>query len=278
MTRRFRFQPLVILGVIVVTLVSLTPIIWVVLTSLKTRNEIYSFPPTFLPASFNLENFINILVNSSYGRYAVNSLIVGFVATFMVMMLAILSSYAYSKFFNFKGKNSMMIFIIIARMVPEIAIVIPLFLMMQSARLYDTLWSVILPLTALAYPMATWLLKTFFDDVPISLIEAARIDGASTLGILFRIVLPISGPALASTFTITFLTVWNSFLIPQVFTKTVHSKTLTVGIAELANSEFGVNWGGLSAIAVVTVLPVFIIGFFAQKYLTAGLTAGAEKG
>jgi multiple sugar transport system permease protein len=259
-------------------LYTLLPIVWVVLTSLKAEGEIIAFPPHAFPQPLTLDNYHRMLFETDYRYYARNSLIVGVGGTLLVMVLSIASGYAYSKFFNYRAKNPMMIFIIIARMVPEIAVIIPLYFLMQTYNLYDSKLGLIFMLSAMAFPLATWLLKTFFDDVPVSIAEAAIIDGCSSIGVLIRVILPISWPAIASTVTITFLTVWNSFLIPLVFTKSVGSKTLPVAISELAYGEYGVNWGGLSATAIITIIPVFLIGLFAQKYLTAGLTAGAEKG
>ncbi len=258
-------------------LYTLLPILWVLLTSLKTESEIVSFPPRIFPDHVTFDNYARMF-ETDYRYYARNSLIVGVAGTALVMILSVASGYSYSKFFAYKAKNAMMIFIIIARMVPEIAVIIPLYFLMQTYDLYDSKTGLILMLAAMAFPLATWLLKTFFDDVPVSITEAATIDGCSSMGVLVRVILPISWPAIASTVTITFLTIWNSFLIPLVFTKSIESKTLPVAISEIAYGEYGVNWGGLSAIAIITIVPVFLIGLFAQKYLTAGLTAGAEKG
>ncbi len=262
---------------IAVALVTLLPILWTVLTSFKTEQEILANPTQAFPQMWTLENYSYMLSGTNYRYYAINSLFVASISTALVMFLSISSAFAYSKFHLFRAKNPLIGLVLIARMVPEIAIVIPLFLLIQSIGLYDNRLGLIIVETALAYPLATWLLKTFFDDVPEAIIEAAKIDGCSSAGILAKIILPVSLPALASTFTITFLTAWNSFLIPLVFSKTVNSKTLSVAISEMAYGEYGVNWGGLSAIAIITVLPVFALGLFAQKYLTSGLTAGIEK-
>ncbi|HEY9595305.1 MAG TPA: carbohydrate ABC transporter permease, partial [Spirochaetia bacterium] len=148
----------------------------------------------------------------------------------------------------------------------------------QRLGLFDTKIGLILIISAMAYPLATWLLKSFFDSLPASLYDAAKIDGCKSFVILRRIVLPISGPSIASTLIITFLTVWNSFLIPLTFAKTPAVKTFPVAVAELAYGEYGVNWGSLSAVSIVAIIPVFLLGLFAQKYVVAGLTAGSEKG
>lgn len=260
-----------------VTMIALLPVIWVFLTSFKTRNEVYSFPPVLLPASFDLQNYIEMLHGTKYGYFTINSIIVGVSATCLVMLLAMLSAYGYSKFFSFVGQRSALLGVLIARMVPEVAIVVPLYLVVQKVDLYDTKVALIIIYSAIAYPLATWLLKTFFDDIPKSIVEAARIDGCKSLEILYRVILPIAKPALASAITITFLTVWNPFLIALVFSGTINSKTLPVAISEVSHAEYGVEWGHLSALSMITILPVFLIGLFAQKHLTSGLTAGALK-
>lgn len=265
-------------AIVLIFLYTVLPIIWIVLTSFKTQQEIFSNSLNILPLQPTLENYRNIMVKSIYGRYFINSIVISIAATGVVLVCAILSGYSFSSAFTFQGKNSFMILIIIARMIPEIAIIIPMYFFIQKLGLFDTKTGIVLMISAMAYPLATWLIKSFFDDIPQSLYDAAKIDGCRSAQILVKIVLPISGPSLSSTLIITFLTVWNSFLIPLTFAKTAQSKTFPVAISELAYGEFGVSWGNLSALSVIAVIPMFILGIFAQKYIIAGLTGGAEKG
>jgi multiple sugar transport system permease protein len=276
--RLVRKQILIYLAALGIVLYSVLPITWLVSTSFKSQAEILQGARTFLPSTWTLTNYTDVLLKSEYGLYFVNSLVVTLAATSIVMVCAILSGYSFSGMFRYPEKNAIMIVIILARMVPEIAIVIPMYFYLQWAGLYDTRAGIALVIAALAYPLATWLMKSFFDDIPESLYEAAKLDGCNSWDILRRIVLPISGPSISSTLIITFLTVWNSFLIPLTFAKTARSKTFPVAISELAFGEFGVSWGTLSALSVMAVIPMFLIGVFAQKYIVAGLTSGAEKG
>lgn len=271
-------QTIIYIIAIIVFLYTVLPILWIVLTSFKTQNEILMGKGYILPQDWTLENYKDIILKSVYGKYFLNSFIVTIGATALVMVTAILSGYSLSNAFNYKTKNGFMIFIIIARMVPDIAIIIPMYFYIQKLGLFDTKTGITLMISAMAYPLATWLLKSFFDDIPPSLYDAAKIDGCTTWQTLRRIVLPISGPSISSTLIITFLTVWNSFLIPLTFAKTASAKTFPVAISELAYSEFGVSWGNLSALSVLAVIPMFLLGIFAQKYIIAGLTSGAVKG
>lgn len=263
---------------VIILLYTILPIIWIVLTSFKSQGEIFSNTLHILPAKPTLENYKEVFQKSAYGKYFINSIIITVSATFIVMLFAVLSGYGFSSAFTYRGKNSLMVVIIIARMIPEIAIIIPMYFFIQKLGLFDTKTGITLMISATAYPLATWLIKSFFDNIPHSLYDAAKIDGCKSSQILLKIVLPISGPALSSTLIITFLTVWNSFLIPLTFAKTTRAKTFPVSISELAFGEFGVNWGNLSALSVIAIIPMFIIGIFAQKYIVAGLTGGAEKG
>lgn len=269
-------QIFIYLAAAFIFLYTVLPILWLFRTSFKTQNEIYS--NNILPQSWTLSNYGDILLKSQYSQYFLNSMIVTFAATLIVMFCAILSGYSFSSAFQYKGKNGFMVFIIIARMVPEIAVIIPMYFMIQKLGLYDTKTGIVIMISAMAYPLAAWLMKSFFDDIPASLYEAAKLDGCNSWAILRKIVLPISGPAISSTLIITFLTVWNSFLIPLTFAKSTNAKTFPVAISELAYGEFGVSWGNLSALCILAVIPMFLLGIFAQKYIIAGLTGGAEKG
>ncbi len=263
---------------VMILLYTVLPIIWVVLTSFKTQGEIFANSMQILPTKPTLDNYREVFLKSVYGRYFINSILITLSSTTLVMFAATLSGYSFSSAFCYNRKNSLMVLIIIARMIPEIAIIIPMYFFIQKLGMFDTKTGITLMISAMAYPLATWLIKSFFDDIPHSLYDAAKIDGCKSNQILTKIVLPISGPSLSSTLIITFLTVWNSFLIPLTYAKTARAKTFPVAISELAFGEYGVSWGSLSALSVIAVIPMFILGVFAQKYIISGLTGGAEKG
>jgi ABC-type glycerol-3-phosphate transport system permease component len=278
MKKKKTFVFFIYISAVLLALYTILPISWLLITSFKTRNEIYSYPPTLFPKNITIENYTSLFQNTHYDRYFFNSIIISITAAGLITLFAVLSAYAYSNTFTYRFKKGLMVFIIIARMIPEIAIIIPLYFMINKVGLFDTKTGVILMISAMAYPLAVWLLKSFFDDIPTSLYDAAKIDGCGDFSVLKNIVLPISGPSLSSTIIITFLTVWNSFLIPLTFTKSLASKTFPLAISELAYGEHGVNWGNMASISVLAVIPMFLLGIFTQRYIIAGLTYGAEKG
>jgi len=262
--------------IMVLCIVVLIPILWIIMTSFKNQSEIYTFPPTLLPKGLRYQNYLEIFSRTDYGLFAINSVIVSSVATLFTMVIAIFSAYGYSRF-KFPASSPFLLLILITRMIPPIAAVIPLYLMVQRLGIYDTKINLVLLYSVIALPLAIWMLKISFDDIPRSLEDAARIDGCSNLGILIRVILPLVAPALASTTIITFLTVWNEFLFPLIFTSSSTSKTLPVAIAQLTHAEYGINWGHLCAMAMVIVLPALVIALSVQKYVVSGLMAGASK-
>ncbi len=274
---RSRSAILFVIG-IAVAAVTLLPVLWLVFTSFKTHDEIFGSTPTFIPRTFSMDHYARVLFDPDYSSYIWNSIIVSALTTLVVMIASILSGYGYSKFFRFKGQGALLLFVLISRMLPPIAIVVPLYEGFAEFGLLDTKTGLVLISSAIALPLGTWMLKTFFDDIPESVFEAATIDGCNAMGVLWYIILPLSKSAIASTVTITFLTAWNLFLIPLIFGKSLASKTLPVAISDLAFGEYGTHWGDLAALSVIMVIPIALIGLFGQRYLTTGLTAGAEKG
>lgn len=263
---------------LVVTVITLMPVVWLIFTSFKDHDEIFAATPTFIPHSFTTIQYVNLFINGEYSQYIWNSIVITTITTVVVLLLGILSAYGYSKFFRFRGKNTLFLFVLISRMLPPIAIVVPLYVVFAEFGLLNTRLGLVFINSAIALPLAIWMLTTFFDDIPKSLFDAARIDGCNSFGVLWYVIIPLSRSAIASTVTITFLTAWNLFLIPLIFGKSDTTQLLPVAISKLAYGEYGTAWGGLAALSVAMIVPVALIGLFGQRYLASGLTAGAEKG
>ncbi len=259
-----------------VCLMTLLPIVWTFLTSLETREEVYGFPPTVLPGGFHYQNYLEIFGVSQYQAFALNSLLVTLVATLATMILASMAAYAFSTV-TFRGNSFLMLLVLITRMVPGIALVIPLYILAQRLELYDTRGNLILLYVVTTLPLAIWLLKTSFDAVPQALLDAARIDGCTEARILYRIFLPTAAPGMATTLVITFLTNWNEFLLAQVFTSSPASKTLPVAVGELTGAEYGIHWGNLTALGMVLIVPTLLLAIWVQRYVVAGLISGSVK-
>jgi multiple sugar transport system permease protein len=263
-------------GVIVAWLVAGGPILWTLFTSFKTQKEVFTFPPPILPESLQPLNYVQIFSASEYQLFAWNSVVVAVVATIVTMVIATLAAYGFSAF-RFRGNSSLMTFILITRMIPGIAFVVPLYLVVQWAGLYDTRTNLVLIYTATALPLAVWLLKISFDTVPRSLIEAAHIDGCGTFKVLGIVILPVAAPGVMTTVLITFLTHWNEFFFAQIFTSGPDSKTLPVAVGELTGAEYGIHWGNLCALGMAIIIPVLLVAIAAQRYVVSGLTAGSVK-
>lgn len=263
---------------LLITFVMILPIIWLIFTSFKTDGEIFGATPTFFPRTFTLENYQAIFSNLRFVQYGINSIAVSVISTAVVIGLAIPAGYGYSKFFSFRYKATALVGVLVGRMLPPIAIVIPLYMMFSKINLLNTLTGLIVINVAIALPLAIWMFVVFFDSIPASLMDAARVDGCSKLGVLWHVILPLSKTITASVMTITFLTTWNLFIIPLIFSSSAEAKTLPVAISELAFGEYGTAWGRLAALSTIMLIPVILIAIWAQRYLTSGLTAGAEKG
>lgn len=264
------------MGVIVAWLVAGVPILWTLFTSLKTQEEVFTFPPSILPRGIQLLNFVKIFSASEYQLFAGNSMVVGITATVFTMSIAILAAYGFSVF-RFRGNSSLLLFILVTRMIPGIAFVVPLYLAVQWAGLYDTRLNLVIIYTATALPLAVWLLKITFDAVPQAMLDSARIDGCGNLRMLWAMILPVSKPGVMTTLIITFLTHWNEFFFAQVFTSGPDSKTLPVAVGELTMAEYGIHWGNLCALGMAIIVPVLLLAIVAQRYVVAGLTAGSTK-
>lgn len=259
-----------------ICLIALLPVLWTLLTSFETQEEVYRFPPTLFPGGFHYQNYVEIFGTSQYRVFALNSIIVASTATLITMTLASLAAYAFSTV-AFRGNFSLMLVVLITRMVPGIALVIPLYILAQRLEVYDTRGNLILLYVVTTLPLAIWLLKTSFDAVPQSLLEAARIDGCTEVRILYRIFLPAAAPGLVTTLIITFLTNWNEFLLAQIFTASPASKTLPVAVGELTGAEYGIHWGNLTALGMVLILPTLLLAVWVQRYVVEGLITGSVK-
>lgn len=263
-------------GVAGICVLALLPILWTFFTSFMTQEEVYRFPPTLVPGGIHYQNYFEIFRTSQYRLFTLNSVAVAITATLITMICGGLAAYAFSTV-AFRGNFTLMLVVLITRMVPGIALVIPLYMAAQWLGVYDTRANLIVLYVATTLPLAIWLLKTAFDGVPQSLLEAARIDGCTEVRILYRIFLPAAAPGLVTTLIITFLTNWNELLLAQIFTSTPASKTLPVAVAELTGAEYGIHWGNLTALGMFLILPTLLLAVWVQRYVVEGLITGSVK-
>jgi len=252
----------------------LMPIVLIFLTSIKTRVDALAFPPVWLFTP-TFDNFLEIFELHDFGLYFRNSLVISSVSTLLSMVLGVPTAYTLARH-KFRGQQHVAFWILSIRMTPAIAAVIPIFIMLRTVKLLDNQLGLILVYSVLLnLPFVVWMMRGFFEDLPIELEESAMVDGCSRLGAFARIALVLASPGLASTAILTFLFAWNEFVFALILTAT-GARTMPVAV-QLFMRETGILWGQMTAAAVVMMIPVIILTFFIQRYLVRGLTLGAIK-
>ena len=254
--------------------VMIIPMIWMVITSFETLNETRHFPPILIPSSIQWQNYTEVLQRAPFARWFANTLVVTVVVVAGNLLFCSLAGYAFARI-KFFGRDVVFILVLATLMIPFQVIMIPTFLIVRKLGLIDTLGALIVPNLAGAFGI--FLLRQFFRSLPIELEEAARIDGASRLGVLFKIVLPLSGPVLATVAVITFLWTWNDFLWPLVTIYNPDNMTLQLGLTTFQGAH-QTNTHLLMAANVMSVIPVLLLFFVAQRFFIRGIATSGLKG
>lgn len=260
------------------------PVAWLVISSVSTRAELLSTPIHWIPQQPTLQNYINVLfpsegtseVAKTFRITLRNSLLVASSVTIIALFFGSLASYALVRL-RFPFQRSMLIGILGTRMIPEISLVIPLYLFATRFGLFNSPSILIITYLSFALPFAIWLMAAFFDTIPVELEDAARIDGCSRLETLWKIIMPISAPGLVSTGLFVFLTAWDEFFFALILTSTVSAKTVPVAIAEFTG-RYVVDVSGMMTGGVLAAIPPVLLSLIFQRYIVSGLTAGAVKG
>lgn len=254
----------------------LAPIVWLLITSFKTEDEIVSTTMTYYPHNPTVNNYIDIWNQSGLLNLMTNSLITTVYTVVMCVVVGTLASYSFSQY-KFPGKQGLMVFYLVVRMFPAVLMIIPLFLIMRFFGLLDTSLGLAIAYTSFLMPLFIWMMKGFFDAVPVELEKAARIDGCTRIGALVRVVMPIVRNGLAATAIFVAIAAWNEYMFALMLTTSSGSRTWPVGL-QLMIGEFQLPWGLLAAGGVVSIIPVFILFALVQRTMVRGLTAGAVKG
>ncbi len=260
------------------------PIVWLFSASISTQVELFAVPPHWIPLHPTFQNYLDILfpnlaasaVPRTFAVSLLNSLKIASAVTLICLVLGSITAYALVRI-TFKFNNPIQIGILGTRMIPEVSLIIPLFIFASNLQLINKPSILIIAYMSFALPYAIWMMAAFFQSVPIELEEAARLDGCSRLGILWRVVMPISSPGLISTAMFVFLVAWDEFFYALIFTSTLASKTVPVAIAEFVG-RYAVNINGMMAGGIIAALPPVLLGLIFQRYIVSGMTAGAVKG
>jgi multiple sugar transport system permease protein len=266
------------IGLIILIGIFMFPFYWMVATALKTRIQIVSIPPLFLFEP-TFENFRGVFFTSSgletnFKEFFKMSIIISALSTFFSVMFGALAAYSVSRF-KMKGKDDLMFFILSTRMLPPIATLVPLFLMYRSLGLSDTVHGMVLLYTMFNLGFTTWMMKSFFDEIPVEYEEAALMDGYSRWEAFVKVVLPQSVTGLAASAVFSLIASWNEFVYGSILT-TRYARTVPPAVAVRVGHE-GYEWGKIAATAFMYVLPVLIFTFLVRKSLLRGLTFGAIK-
>ena len=253
----------------------LFPFYWTFLTSIKPEAELYG-AVTYWPSAVIWDNYKKLFTTTvDFLKAMKNSFIVASITTVVSLTASTLAAYAFSRY-RFKGRKFMMALFLSNNMFPTVLLLIPLYSIMRNLKLLYTPWALVLAYTTFTLPFSVWLLNGFFNDLLMSLEEAALVDGCNRRMAFFKIILPILGPSLVATGVYIFMTSWNEYTFAVMFTNNA-SRTIPVALKSLIG-QLGVDWGLLTAGGIITIIPVCIMFFFAQKKLVEGLTAGAVKG
>ena len=260
---------------LVVVVVYAFPFLYLLLTSVKPPSGAISVPPTVLPTEVSTENYSRAFRREGVVASFVNSGTTAVITTVLSLALAVPAAWGITRYRTRSGQVLMMA-ALMARMIPAVALGVPLVGIMSSLRLTDTPLGTALAQTTIALPLSIWLLASFFDAVPRELEEAAQIDGCSRLSALVRVILPVVSGGLAVTAIFAFLSSWNEFLFALLLTS-VKAQTTPIVIANF-QSQFGLDWGPMTALATVYSLPVVALTLLLQRRIVAGLSLGAVKG
>ncbi len=276
---RYFNRLLLYLAVALFLFVILLPFYWISISSFTPRYQMFSIPPRWVPTEITFENYANLANNIPFFRYYVNSLVFAVFSSVFSVLLAFLAAYALARA-RFRGSNVIFLIFIVSIAIPQIGTLVPLFELYKSLKLINSPFGMIMLMSSLIIPFTVWTMVSFIQQLPEEIEEAARIDGANLAQILWRVVVPVVKPAIATMIIINFIISWNELLYPLVFATSTATKTLSVGLVELAVDPAmgaGRPWDLMSALSVSMIIPVLLLVLFFQRLIVSGLTKGAIK-
>ena len=256
------------------------PMVWMLITSVQSQFAAIQYPPEFIPSNPTLEQYYRLLSPSSeiggqFLRYMWNSIYVSTLTTIFGVGVAVPAAYAFSRF-RFPGRNALFFSVLFRNMFPAVVFLMPLFIMMRWFGLVNTHASLVITYLTFGLPLSIWLLKGFYDNIPVELEQAARIDGCTRFQAFWMIVMPLSTPGIIATAIFSFITAWNEYVYALTFLNSDEKLTLPVGLQRFF-TEYATNWPGLMAASFIMSVPVVVMFLVLQKYFVRALTEGAVK-
>lgn len=278
--RRDPWGPTGWIFLVVLTIFATLPMLWMLVTSLKSQFAALQYPPEWVPSEPTVEQYTRLLspeneVGQEFLYYLINSIWVSTATTVLGVIIAVPAAYAFSRF-RFPGRQLLFYAVLVRNMFPAVVFLMPLFIMMRWLGLVNSQWSLILTYLTFGLPLSIWLLKGFYDNIPVQLEQAARIDGATRFQAFLLIVMPLSAPGIVATAIYSFILAWNEYVYALTFLNDQDKLTLPVGLQRFF-TEYTTNWPGLMAASFIMSVPVVVLFLVLQKYFVRALTEGAVK-
>lgn len=263
---------------LIVLCVLLFPLFWIFITSLKTEQEIFQYPPTFYPHKLNLKSYAAQIETGDFNMFRAfaNSFVISFGAMLIAVVLAVPASYAIARY-RFAGRKAMLLGFLVTQMLPVSVLLTPMFIMFKGMHVYNTWGSAVLADATLGIPFSVLILKNYFASIPRELEEAAYIDGCGRLQAFLKVLVPVAKSGIVVCAIFSFLYSWGDLAYGMTFILNQQKRPITAGIFNFMG-QYGTRWSYLTAFAIVTIIPVALIFIFMQKYIIAGMTSGAVKG
>jgi ABC-type glycerol-3-phosphate transport system permease component len=277
--RRSRFRPrhaALALCVVLLLVFVAGPFLWMVATAFKSSHEIFAYPPYFLPKDFTLGNLTRLFEQTNFLIYFRNSVVVSSMTVVLTLLVGVPGAYGLTRF-RFAGRETIAAGILFTYMFAPIMIVIPFYVLIRAIGIADTHFALTLAYTTFSLPFCLWMLRTFFQAIPIDIEEAAFTDGASRVQTVIFIVLPVALPGIIASGIFTFILAWNDYVFARILITSDNLKTLPVGVADLYNATV-IDWGVIMAGGLLIIIPVLLVFIRIQRYLIAGWGVGAVKG
>ncbi len=259
-----------------IILVLVTPLFWMISTSLKPDSELFSVPVTLLPDEWTLEYYTSLLTETSFPTYFANSFLIATLTTLTVIAVATVGAYSLVRF-RYRGREAIASAVLLSYLLPSVILVVPLYLAMVKMGVANSIASLVIAYTTFSLPYALWLLRSFMAGIPEDLEAAAMIDGASRWEAFIDVTLPQALPGIISTGLFTFILAWNEYLFALVLVNADETRPLTTGVMTMLVSGFNIEWSLLMAASVMMCAPLIVILAFFQSFLVRGFGAGAMK-
>ncbi len=274
--RSLKSKLLLYMGLTLFTIPVIFPIYWMVVSSIKTPEDLFTIPPKLFPTGVSFESYVQVILHSDIPRYLLNSFIIAILTTVISLFICVLAAYSFARF-EYPGKRIVLISMLFSYIIPPVLLFLPFYMILSKIGMINTYSGIIAAHLTLVTPFLLWMLMPFFKSIPKSLEEAAMVDGASVTQVFTKIVLPLAVPGIFSSGIFAFTFSWNEFLYSSVILMDESLRTLPVGISGFVSS-YDIRWGAIMASSVLAAIPVVLVFRLIQNYFIEGLTAGAVKG